>query len=289
LLDGKLRLNGTAFYYDYTDYQVSQIVDRISLNENFDATSWGLELEAVWRPTRNFQLDGNLGYLNTRIGKGAKSIDVMNRTQDNADWMVIRPWLQVPSNCIAPTRHVETIMASAFDDGLKALGLQALCGGSERTGNFDPSVPSNLPWWAFFGLTYVPSVEAPNGGRGFEADLKDNELPNAPNLTLNLGAQYTFEFDGWDLTLRGDYYRQGESYARVYNTEYDRLKAWDNVNLSVTIRKPDSDLMFQLYVKNAFDDTPITDTFTNSDDTGLTANVFTLDPRIIGLNVTKGF
>ncbi|WP_245863753.1 TonB-dependent receptor domain-containing protein [Caulobacter mirabilis] len=288
LLDGKLRLNATAFYYDYSDYQVSQIVDRISLNENFDATTWGLELEAVWRPTRNFQLDGNLGYLKTRIGKGAQSIDVMNRTQGDPDWMVVRPWLQVPSNCIAPRRHVERIATMFYGDDLNILALLALCNGSERTGSFMPGGPGR-DWGLFYGIRYDPMTEAPNGGRGFAQDLEGNELPNAPNWTMNLGAQYTFVFDEWDLTLRGDYYRQSESYARVYNTEYDRLKAWDNVNLSLTLRKPSADLMFQVYVKNAFDKTPITDTFTNSDDTGLTANVFTLDPRIIGVNLTKGF
>src|SRR3546814_4558745 len=47
---GRFTLNATGFYYDYKDYQVSQIVDRIALNENFDATSWGLEFEAAWRP-----------------------------------------------------------------------------------------------------------------------------------------------------------------------------------------------------------------------------------------------
>src|SRR3546814_10584530 len=44
---GRFTLNATGFYYDYKDYQVSQIVDRIALNENFDATSWGLEFEAA--------------------------------------------------------------------------------------------------------------------------------------------------------------------------------------------------------------------------------------------------
>lgn len=91
------------------------------------------------------------------------------------------------------------------------------------------------------------------------------------------------------MTFRGDYYRQSKSFTRVYNTEYDRLKAWDNANLAVTLTRPQDALSFQLYVKNIFNDTPITDVFTNADDTGLSANVFTLDPRVIGFSVTKKF
>lgn len=287
--DGKVRLNLTAFYYDYTDYQVSQIVDRISLNENFDARMMGLELETVFQPTPNLRLDANIGYLDTKIGDGEGSIDVMNRTQGNPDWMVLRPWLQVPSNCIAPTKHVEKILGSAFLENLKTGALQALCGGSLRTGTFDPNYTSSVPFWRLFGFTYDPFKDAPNGGRGFEADISGNELPNAPNITANIGAQYTFFLGDWDLTLRGDYYYQGSSYARVYNTEYDRLKAWDNVNINVTLENMSSGLVFQAYVKNLFDDTPITDAFTNSDDTGLTTNVFTLDPRLIAVSVSKKF
>ena len=95
--------------------------------------------------------------------------------------------------------------------------------------------------------------------------------------------------DDWQLTLRGDYYRQAKSYARVFNTEYDRLRSWDNANLAITLERPESGFAMQLYVKNLFNDTPITNTFTNSDDTGLSTNIFTLDPRIIGFNVSKKF
>lgn len=45
----------------------------------------------------------------------------------------------------------------------------------------------------------------------------------------------------------------------------------------------------QAYVKNVFDDAPIVDAFTNSDDTGLTTNVFTLDPRLFAVRLTKSF
>ncbi|HEV2598085.1 TonB-dependent receptor domain-containing protein [Sphingopyxis sp.] len=290
---GRMTLNATAFFYDYTDYQVSQIVDRISLNENFDAQSWGLELEAAWQPSRNFRVDSNFGYLRTRIGKGAQSIDVMNRTQGSEDWVVVRPQLGVPSNCIAPKDKVEAILNSPFAaGGFNGLGdfmLSALCAGSSRYGSFNPNVETNLRWDRFLGFTYDPLTDAPNGGRGFYADLEGNELPNSPRFTFNIGAQYTFFIDDWNLTFRGDYYRQAKSYARVYNTEYDRLKAWDNANLAVTLERPESQFAMQLYVKNLFNDTPITNTFTNSDDTGLSANVFTLDPRIIGFSVTKRF
>ncbi|SBV33382.1 Outer membrane cobalamin receptor protein [uncultured Sphingopyxis sp.] len=288
---GRMTLNATAFFYDYTDYQVSQIVDRISLNENFDAQSWGLELEAAWRPSRNFRVDSNFGYLRTRIGKGAQSIDVMNRTQGNEDWVVVRPQLGVPSNCIAPRDKVEAILNSFFagPGGLGDLMLSALCAGSARYGSFNPNVETNLRYDQFLGFTYDPLTDAPNGGRGFYADLEGNELPNSPRFTFNIGAQYTFFIDDWNLTFRGDYYRQAKSYARVYNTEYDRLRAWDNANLAVTLERPESQFAMQLYVKNLFNDTPITNTFTNSDDTGLSANIFTLDPRIIGFSVTKRF
>ena len=41
------------------------------------------------------------------------------------------------------------------------------------------------------------------------------------------------------------------------------------------------------YVKNVFDRDSITGAFLNSDDTGLTTNVFLTEPRLYGLRVTK--
>jgi outer membrane receptor protein involved in Fe transport len=282
---GKLTLNGNAFFYDYKDYQVSQIVDRLALNENYDAQIWGAELEAIWRPTPEFRVNANLGYLGTRIANGMQSIDVMDRTQGNPDWMVVKPWVQLASNCIAPREVVETIVNSPAYNNLNAQAyLSPLCGssyiGSYGAGGFLPIL---------FGVSYDPAVDAPNQGRGFYADLGGNELPNSPHWTFNLGAQYTFPMNDWELTLRGDYYRQGKSWARVYNTAIDRLRAWDNSNISVTLDRPESGFAMQVYVKNLFNKTPITDAFINSDDSGLTTNVFTLDPRVIGFNVTKSF
>ncbi|MEO1037963.1 MAG: TonB-dependent receptor [Pseudomonadota bacterium] len=302
LFDGRAVVNLTGFYYDYEDYQVSQIVDRTSFNENFDATVWGLEMEALFRPTRNFQIDGNIGYLNTEIADGEESVDVMNRTQGNEDWTVVRPWVQVPSNCIAPTEFVEAILSRYdpnsffFRQDTTSNALSALCAGAARFGSFDPDngfenlLPTLQFWQPFlYGFEYNPLTDAPNGGRGFAADLGGNELPNAPNWTANIGAQYTFEFGDWELTPRADYYWQSESYFRVYNTEYDRLEAWENLNLSVSLIRPRDGLVVEGYVKNVFDDAPIVDAFTNSDDTLLTTNVFTLDPRIWGLSIRAMF
>lgn len=90
--------------------------------------------------------------------------------------------------------------------------------------------------------------------------------------------------------VRGDYYRQSDSWMRVYNNApYDRLKGWANANLSATLTNPTADFMVQVYVKNVFDDTPITDGFTGPDDLGNSTNVFTLDPRIIAVSVRKSF
>ncbi|WP_299944553.1 TonB-dependent receptor [uncultured Microbulbifer sp.] len=279
LLENRMTLNATVFYYDYKNYQIARISDRSTINENFDTTSFGLELETLWQATQNTRFNAALGYLKTRVGKGEKSVDVMNRTNGNEDWILLRPFFASPSSCIAPTALVEEILSDLKDNpfGNAHANLFTLCPGMSGGLVLDPK------------YNYDPLVDAPNQGRGWDADLSGNELPNSPNYTFNFGMEHIVGIQNWDLRLRADYYYQGESYARVYNTEYDRLEDWDNLNVSATLVQPEWDLQVELYVKNVFDDAPIVDAFTNADDVGLSTNVFTLDPRIIGLSVYKAF
>ncbi len=279
LMGGALVLNGAAFFYDYQDYQVSKVVDRTIVNENFDAKVWGVELETIWRPTADLRINATLGYLDTRIADGEKSIDIFDRTQGHEGWSVLTPWLQQTSNCVLP----DDVTALLLSMGL-------------LPGNLLPFSPILRSCVLYSEAFYVPEIFEPadfpevNNGAGFYDDLSGNELPNAPHWTFNIGAQYSWNLlSGWDATVRGDYYRQSQSFARVYNSVADKLRGWDNLNLSLRIERPEDDLTFELYAKNVFDETPITDAFLNSDSTGMTTNVFTLDPRLIGVSVTKGF
>jgi iron complex outermembrane receptor protein len=295
LLGGSLILNGSAFRYDYEGYQVSKILDRSAANENFDSKIWGVELEWIYSPMRNLRFNGTFGALRTEIAKGERSIDLMDRTQGlgagtylDADgvehtlkfdqWIIVKDFLTNSSNCIIPVDVVEHIGQVGTVGDL----FGASCPGGGISGRKTFHLPD--------GRTYTPGIDAPNGGTGFYDEIGGNELPNAPHWTASLGAQYRLALPGgWDATLRGDFYWQDESFARVYNTEYDRLKAWTNTNISLWVENPDWGVTAEVYVKNAFDETPITDAFLNSDDSGLTTNVFTLDPRLVGVSVRKSF
>lgn len=283
MADGKLVINADVFYNDYKNYQVSQIEDRATLNENFNAKTWGAELEIAWKPVREFQLSGNLGLLGTRIGDNQYSIDPMNRTQGNPDWVLVRPWLQQASNCIAPAAIVAKLLQYTATRPSLLFGL---CGKNSFSPGYGPGSP-NLRFIG--GTPYDPLTDAPNGGQGFFADVSGHSLPNAPHITVSISPQYTFFFANSNLSVRADLYYQGDSWARIYQDKIDRLHDWGNVNLSATWYQPETDWTVQLYVKNALNGKAITGTFLNSDDTGLTSNVFVQDPRIIGLSVRKGF
>lgn len=276
LLGGALILNGAAFYYDYKDYQVSQIQDRTAINENFDAKVWGLELESVFQATHDLRFNLSLGYQDSKIAGGSRSIDVMDRTQGNADYTVLKANEFLPSNCVVSKSFVERILVYNRANGQPDdANLGLICPGS----------------FLSLGLPFTPTAaDLPNEGRGFYADVSGNALPNAPHWTQSLGAEYTRWFGAdWKATLRGDVYHQSQSWARVYQDEIDKLHGWYNVNLRLTAAKPDSGLMLEVYVKNLLNDTPITGAFINSDDTALTTNVFVLDPRLIGVSVRKTF
>jgi len=283
LMNGRLTLNAAAFFYDYKNYQVSQIRDRTAVNENFDAKVWGAELSALFEPVDRLRLNANIGWLGSRIGKGERSIDPMNRNLGDPDYTVFKPWVQLPSNCVVPT-----FVAEAWLNRTDAIQQYwQVCGGlGGPLGAFPPIVTDPNTGQLYDQANY-PEL---NGGAGLYTDLSGNELPNSPHWTVNLGAEYTIPFnDGWSATVRGDGYWQGKSWARVYNLNpYDRLRDWTNFNISLRVDGPD-DLSIEAYVKNVFNSTPITDAFLNSDDSGLTTNVFTLDPRIIGFSIAKKF
>lgn len=275
LLDGALTLNGDAFFYDYKDYQISKIVDRTAVNENFDARVWGLEGEATWEPLPGLQFNMSAGAQDSSLGKGSRSIDLMDRTDGNPNYMTIKPFPVLPSNCVVEKSLVESHIANNRATGQSDFaGLIQVCPGTFF------STPASA----------YTDEQLPNGGLGFYKDISGNELPNTPHFTLSLGAQYAIPFnEEWAGLVRTDFYWQTNSWARVYNDNpYDVLHGWSNLNVTFDVLRSDG-LQIEVYVKNVLDKTAITGAFLNSDDSGLTTNVFTTDPRLIGFSITKSF
>ncbi len=300
LLDGALTLNLAAFYYDYTNYQLSQIVNRSAVTQNFDAKVWGLEIEADWRPLENLRLGFKGGYQDTRVANGEQAIDLIDRTAGNPGWVVSRPFPTVPSNCILPVWLVaygDRINVPNGSGGVPGACVHAYYMGLDPVTLLDyepdPTVfysPGVDPadWVGYPG--FDPST-APNNGEGFFKDLGGNELPNAPNFTATIMADYTLPLPSeWLMTLHTDLYYQSEAWTRIFNMEgYDKLKAYTNVNFAAIFTNEDAGWNVMAYVKNVFDRDSITGAFLNSDDTGLTTNVFLTEPRLYGVRVTKQF
>ena len=293
LLDGSLTVNGDVFFYKYRNYQISQIVDRTSVNLNFDATVRGAELETSWEPLPGLKFGFNGGYENATINDGQSAIDLMDRTDGHADWMVVRPFVTGTSNCILPTDAVNEMLRSGSPNSGGVRALTQACGNAYIVG-VDPVTgrpyvsnpnPTRLPGYTGFD----PSV-APNDGQGFAKDLSGNQLPNTPHFTTTVTADYTMPLSSdWAGTLHGDFYWNSDSFARVFNDRpYDELRGYTNINLALIFTNQDG-WQAMAYVKNVLDTTAITGAFLNSDDTALTTNVFVTDPRLFGIRVTKNW
>ena len=74
-LDNRLRLNVSAFFYEFTDLQLDRTRAEndggfTAIFENAsEAEGSGIELEASWLASENFRLDGYVGTLNTEFGE----------------------------------------------------------------------------------------------------------------------------------------------------------------------------------------------------------------------------
>jgi iron complex outermembrane receptor protein len=306
LLDGTLTLNVDAFYYNYEDYQISEIVDRTAINNNYDAHVKGAEIESTYEPLPGLRFNFAGGWEDTALAKGSQGIDLMDRTDEahHPDWMVVKPFPTVASNCIVPDYVVAAVLVNQVggengqvsslvcehayvvgEDPVTQLPYTYKPAVTSNQGTIQPiNEPDSGPYIGFDPKT------APNNGEGFDKDLSGHKLPNAPPFTVSFGTQYTMPLTtDWAGTLRGDYYWQDYSWARVFNDNpYDRLRGYTSVNLTLIFTNQNG-WQVMLYDKNVFNTTAITGDFLNSDDSGLTTNVFLTDPKLIGIRVTKNW
>jgi outer membrane receptor protein involved in Fe transport len=73
----------------------------------------------------------------------------------------------------------------------------------------------------------------------------------------------------------------------VFNAVNDQLLAYHVVNATLTFAQSTNGLEVKLWVKNVFNAQPITGVYLTNDTSGLFQNVFTLDPRTYGVQLTK--
>jgi len=129
-----------------------------------------------------------------------------------------------------------------------------------------------------FGLPYTWTD-------GNQVPLEGNELQNSPELSFSFGAQYTFPLAaGYELSIRGDYYWQDDSWGRIFNRDpIDRIESWDIINAQATLTPDDGSWYLRAFVQNLADDDNVTGLYVTDPSSGLFTNVFTMEPRRYGL------
>ena len=279
LLDGKLQANLTGFFYDYTGYQIGQVVGLTTSTVNVNATVKGAEFESIYQPLRDLRFNFSAGYTNATIS-GGSSVNVLDRTADDPSLVLLSG---ITSRCVASGSSVAPLVALIDKGVLPPTVLLGACpSATAPNGAFASSNPAINPL-AALGVVIPTS-------NGVPIDLKGKDLPNTPHWTLSLGAQYIFHLGGdWDATLRGDEYYQSSSFATIYNDFSDKFSSYTNLNLALTFSNKPSGWTVGVYAKNVFNKDAVTGVLTGTDLAGLFRTTFSNDPRIVGVTATKTF
>lgn len=269
--DGTLRANMSAFHYDYEGMQFTNIILNTSVNENIDATIWGLEGEFLWVPSDNWQFDLNLSYLNTEVAS-KHILDTRDPTGGQADVTVFADMNAgtIAGNCVlihpgAPNPLTVPAFAPFFPSG-----PFTNCVTLKNT------IAPLLPGYEFaFGQT---------------VDVGGNKLAYSPETSLKFGVQRTSMFsDGAELAIRVDYFWQDDMSARIQNGPADAISNWSTLNASIQYSSSEGDWYAKAFVQNAFDDDNVTGKYLGSPSTGLFTNVFTMEPRLAGVQFGAKF
>ncbi|MGZ8335074.1 MAG: TonB-dependent receptor [Allosphingosinicella sp.] len=290
-MGGRLRLNASAFYYDYGGLQLSRIVARTSVNDNTDAEVYGVELEALYRPIPDLLVNASASYLHSSIGD-LQLVDPRDVSGGRSDVVIIKDVTNASNCAVIPGTAGNAIGANTFVTAFNtALGLAGPVPvpGTNTTGAFsicnalaaaaaDPPPPLR----ALFGVPAGPlpfSVET-----GVPVDLSGNELPQAPNWKFSAGIQYSFALGrGLTLVPRFDFTYTGSYSARSFNLPIDQVDGYEIINAQIQLNGADDRWFVRAFVQNLTNNDAITGLYVTDQSSGLFTNAFTLEPRRYGI------
>ncbi len=314
LLGGSLRLNLTAFYYQYKQLQLSRIVARTSVNDNVDANIYGLEAEAVIKPSRSLLMNLNFSYLHTQISSDKFLANTQDPSGGRSDAVIIKD-LTNASNCAVGSNTGSAAQVNAFVGATNAiLGLRAptavpgttttgaysICGilQAAAAGNIAAANPALAAAQAALGgltpqqfinfsATGNPGTAASIGyfPGGVETNIRGNQLPQSPSYKFSAGIQYTKEFgDGMSIVPRFDFSYTGEYFGSIFNRNINKIQGYAIMNAQVQLNGPDGKWYVRGFVQNLQDNSAITGLYVTDQSSGLFTNAFTLEPRRYGIS-----
>lgn len=283
LLGGTLQANLTGWYYNYKGYQVSEIIDRTSVNVNINAKLWGAEGEFLWAPIDNLQLNMNFGYTHSSI-ENSNQVDPRNPAADTPGVTLLKD--SNGANCV----------------------VQNLTGGPAPTPSSDPffntffaTAPAQLPGVAEYVAFLQNGASCANletlligaglngtyaASSGIPVSLNGNEMPLSPKWTVSVGAQYTFDLPGgYNLVPRVDYYWKDKMWGRIFEDGADRIKSWDVANAQIQLNAPENMWYARAWVQNLFDKDNITGMYITDPSSALFTNAFVGTRRTFGITL----
>ncbi len=295
-LNNTLRLNLTAFYYQYKQLQLSRIVARTSVNDNVDANIYGLEAEAVIKPSRSLLLNLNFSYLHTAIAADKFLANTQDPSGGRSDAVIIKDVTNA-SNCAVGSNAGNAAAVNTFVGAINGgIGLQAPTPipGTTTTGAFsvcsalaNSIANPNAGLRALFAtptgalpFTYLPG--------GVETNIRGNQLPQSPSYKFSAGVQYTAEFsNGMSLVPRFDFSYSGEYFGSIFNRNVNKIQGYAIMNAQIQLNGPEGKWFVRGFVQNLADNNAITGLYVTDQSSGLFTNAFTLEPRRYG--VSAGF
>ncbi len=300
--NGALTLNATAFYYQYKGLQLSRIVARTSVNDNVDANIYGLELEAILRPTRELAINAGASYLHTEVSSDKFLSNPRDPSGGRSDAVIIKD-ITNGSNCaVIPTTTGNSVGSNGFvaqvNNLINAGAIPGLTAGAGLQAPTSFGAGSGLSATGAFSVcaalaATASTVGAAFGGvqvlnEGVSVNIKGNTLPQAPNFKWNVGIQYTGEFsNGMTIVPRVDMVYVGDSYGNIFNGAINRIRGYSQINAQVQLNGLDDKWFVRGFVQNLTNNNAITGLYVTDQSSGLYTNIFTLEPRRYG--VAAGF